>query len=695
MTMRPFLTGLFVLALAACADQAVAPAAVDAGGGSAGTDPFDPAAALTLQAGMPNEVVAGDAAVLRGSGFAPATSDNIVTLDGVPVPVSAVSGTSLTVAIPSGAFACSPARAVTLSVSVRGKSATREVTLRSARPHALAAGGGIVLGEGVRCIELPSAGSRYLVGVVNSSRAAGSVAPFELRGVTTAGAASSVAPLVEGSLAVFSPANGAADVAGRQSSPDGDAGMTKRREKLHHHVLETTRGLRARYGAPGRTAPQAQLSASPGETSATASIGPTSGLQAVGDTATLRIPDINASNACGKYFTVRTRVVYSGQRSIILEDVTSPLAGRIDATYRSIGEEFERVMWPVLTANFGNPLAMDSRLDRNGKIIMLFSPVVNNNFSGIAGFVIGCDFYPRSQAQSSNEGEVFYATVPTSTLGGLGSSQSPEGWRRSMRSTIIHEAKHITSYAERLARNYTLEEGWLEEGTARHSEELYARALASGAWKGNTGYAAIACDVRPFTASCADQPYVMYKHFSGLADYMAANGTLTPLGQTGSGDYNYYASAWSLVRWAADLAPSEAAFFQALTRGPSSGVASLETAAARPWAEIVADWTMSLALDDFTGFSPARDQRVATWNLQDVFAGMHRDFPASYPRPHPLAAHAATFGSFTVQGAALRGGSASLVDVTGTWAGPQVLELRLPGGGVPSAALRLAVTRVR
>ena len=81
--------------------------------------------------------------------------------------------------------------------------------------------------------------------------------------------------------------------------------------------------------------------------------------------------------------------------------------------------------------------------------------------------------------------------------------------------------------------------------------------------------------------------------------------------------------------------------------------------------------------------------------LQDVFAGMHKDFPSTYPRANPLAAYAAAFGGFAVQGSALRGGSASLVDLTGSWAGPQVLELRLPGGGVPSNALRLAVTKVK
>jgi hypothetical protein len=684
-----------VVTLAACTDHPAGPVASDAGTGAAGSDPFDPSAALTLATSDPSEIVVGDATPLRGTGFSPVLTENVVTLAGVPLTVSAVTGTSLTVAASPSGFACQPARTATLTVTVRGKTVARDVTVRAARPFAMTPGAGVVLGEGVRCIELPSAGSRYVVGVVNASRVAGATAPFELRGATTTSAALAAAPVPTGLLASATPSPVLADRATPQALLDEDEEVGRRRARLHQRVLETSRSLRARYGAPGRAPVQAQYSLSPDGTPASTAVGPTAGLQAPGDTATLRIPDINASNACGKYFSVRTRVVYSGARAILLEDVSAPLAGRMDETYRSIGEEFERVMWPVLTANFGNPLAMDSRLDRNGRIVMLFSPVVNNNFAGIAGFVIGCDFYPRTQAQSSNEGEVFYAIVPTSLFGGLGTAQSPEGWRRSMRSTIIHEAKHITSFAERMARGHGLEEGWLEEGTARHSEELYARALAGGAWKANTGYEAIACDVRPSSSSCADQPYVMYKHFTGLADYMASNGALTPLGQTSTSDYNYYASAWSLVRWATDVAPAEGAFLQALTRGPAIGVANLEGLTGRPWAEMVADWSMSLALDDFTGFVPARDHRIATWNLQSVFAGMNKDFPTSYPRPHPLAAHAATFGSFAVQGSALRGGSASMVDLTGAWAGPQVLELRLPGGGVPSSQLRLAVTRVR
>lgn len=697
MTTRTFMPAVLLLALAACGDKAVAPAADVDAGGATGAPPATPSGQLTLAAGAPDEMIAGGHVTIGGTGFSPSAGENVVALDGVPLPVVSASASALVVALSTSQFACRPARAVTLSVSARGQAATRSVTLRSARPHALAPGAAVVLGEDVRCVELPTAAGRYLVSVLNTGRTVASVAPFELVGSTAGSSVAASTAMASAAATPPSPVWSAdRSVAAGGATPDEQA--ARRREKLHHHVLETSRGLRARLGRPGRRPGMApSMSASPSSSGETvlASAGPTSGLSFPGDTATLRVPDINGSNACSKYFSVRTRVVYSGARAVILEDLDAPLAGRMDATYRAVGEEFDSVMWPVLTTNFGNPLAMDAQLDRNGKILMLFSPVVNNKFSGIAGFVIGCDFYSRAQAPSSNEGEIFYATVPTTLSGSTTSSASPDGWRRTMRSTIIHEAKHITAYAERLSRGHGIEEAWLEEGTARHSEELYARARSGGAWKANAGYAAIACDVRPTVSSCADHPYVMYRHFTGLAGYLAANGTLSPLGKTSTNDYNYYASAWALVRWAADLAPGEAAFLQSLTRGPRLGVSNLEEATGRTWADMLADWTMSLALDDHAGFNPVRAQRIASWNLQDVFAGMHKDFPSSYPNPHPLAAHAATFGGFSVQNPVLRGGSGAVVDLAGSWAGPQVLELRLPGGGAPSATLRLAVTRVQ
>ncbi|MFL5581526.1 MAG: hypothetical protein ACJ8AO_14245, partial [Gemmatimonadaceae bacterium] len=189
--------------------------------------------------------------------------------------------------------------------------------------------------------------------------------------------------------------------------------------------------------------------------------------------------DDPGGNLCStvNFLSIGARTVYVGTRSIVLEDTLSPLAGQMDTAYVRLAQEFDNTMFPILEQYFGNPLAMDADLDNNGRVVMVFSPAINN-FGDIAGFVLNCDFFPRSEAGVSNEGEFFYALVPDSLGGGI------RDWDRGIRATLIHEVKHVTSNAERFARNApTLEERWLEEGTAVHSEEIWARTQFGNTWK--------------------------------------------------------------------------------------------------------------------------------------------------------------------------------------------------------------------
>lgn len=547
-------------------------------------------------------------------------------------------------------------------------------------------GESVILPAGKNCIELTTPGTRFMVGVVHTGRTASSTAAYRLTGSVRGASAS---PDV-GMLADVAPVN-TRQLGSRLR--DGDPAV-RLRDDAHARLLDMNRSILSRYGAASRGG---EVALGPGTTVAAA---PTSGLRVTGDTATLRIPDIDAANACTKFFEVKARVAYASQRAIILEDMAAPLANQMNDTYRAIGDEFDTVMWPLLTEYFGDPTRLDATLDANGRIVMLFSPVINTNFENIAGFVIGCDFYTRAEAPSSNEAEVFYAMVPTSLSGSTNASESRDGWLRTMRSTLIHEAKHIVSFAERIAANVQPEDSWIEEGTARHAEELYARSLSGATWKGNEGYGPLYCEVRAHDASrfpeCVGRPYVMYKHFDGLYDALTANGTRTPLGKADPDDFSFYASAWALIRWAADQAPDEKAFFKGLIRGPRSGIANIEAATGRTWEEIVPDWTMAYALDDYPGFTPKRAQYVASWNVRAVYAGINRDFPEFYA-PYPTKPNRHAFGTFAVQDGSVRAGASALTELSGSWAGPQVLEIEAAAGGALPATspLRLVVTRVQ
>ena len=92
---------------------------------------------------------------------------------------------------------------------------------------------------------------------------------------------------------------------------------------------------------------------------------------------------------------------------------------------------------------------------------------MNGQTNRILGFVTICDFFERTFAScaSSNEGEVFYAMIPDPAAGWTITT-----WRRAMRGTLIHEAKHVASYAWRYFLEGDvafLEETWLEEATAQ------------------------------------------------------------------------------------------------------------------------------------------------------------------------------------------------------------------------------------
>jgi hypothetical protein len=402
-------------------------------------------------------------------------------------------------------------------------------------------------------------------------------------------------------------------------------------------------------------------------------------------------------NDCNSYSrTIGARAVYVGARVDILEDTAAPLAGAMDAEYRALGQTFDTLMFGILESTFGNPLAWNANLDADGKLVIVASERVNDR--GVRGYATSCDFYPPSVARASNFGEVVYIAVPT----GLTSSEwflSLEGWRRGIEATVIHEAKHVTSYAERFLRGSSwLEQRWLEEGSARVAEELLARAYHGLPPRGNTNFAAsLGCELSPEPgAGCRSDRQIMETHFAGLRQYLSATETRSPLGFT-TGDYSFYASTWSILRWAADhYFASDAALLKPLVQeGTLTGVANLEARLGRPWAEIVADWTLALALDDLPGFAPRRAQHaLPSWNLRDVFAGLHLHDPEWFPTPYPHARRPLTYGAFAVTVPTLRAGSMSTFELSGTPAGPQLLELLAADGGAPASELRIAIVRL-
>lgn len=686
-----------------------AQATVDGAGSALFTADAEPMAAPVIASIQPAVLRPGITATITGGGFAGNPADNIVTVAGLPVTVTAASPTQLTIALPSaGLLPCQPTRPVPVVVTVAGVSGSLDHPLEVATRRSLGPGESLLITDAdeARCNELPSGGGRYVIAVFNRSTVLNSTSAFRLRGASAGTAAADYTPAIADldpaapDLAALGAAS-ARQAASRllASGPHEDLRRALReRAAAHERMLAQNLDLLRRLG-PRRAAARDAAGVAATMSSAAAPVAVPA--PDVGDTLRFWIPNLDGQSLCSNRIQVVGRVVYSGTRAVVFEDVNAPLATRIDSFYVKLGQEYDNTTHSVITQYFGDPLVLDPSTDNNGRLYMLFSKVVNDFDGDVFAFVHGGDLLPRSQCAESNVAEVFYASLPTTLDGGNPFQPSnARGWYRFTRGVLAHEVKHIASFAERIARNATaFEDQWLEEALGRMAEELFARSVFGHAWKGNTTFAqGLGCVADVNNPACGDSPWGVLPAMLDLWDYLDEIETRTPLGAPpGSNDGSFYGSGWGFVRWAVDhYATDEAAFLRALTQERSlAGVANLGARTGRPFAEMLADYMIALATDDRPGFSPARAQlRMPSWNLPDVFEGISETF-TGFPRPHPLEPRAITFGNFDVSVSSLRAGTASIFELSGTQAGPQTIELASASGGAVPSTLGLHIVRIQ
>jgi len=624
----------------------------------------------------PDTLVPGGVITVTGRYFALASDLVELTVAGVKLPVTKVSETSLQAVLPpASAFACAPTAAQAVRVTIAGNIGQRLAPMRVANRVTLAVGesANLLTIEQARCTELvePTVAQRakYVLAVLNTSVTAATFSGFELRATGGGRLADQTA------TASLEPVNAASAA---RSSARTFPGMQQvlDAERAHGGFLDQQRQLVSLYGSPAEAWSRSRKG--PGNTAA-ARVAPS-----VGDTVLMKA--IYSSCSVGR--EVRARVVFVGSKSLIMEDVLSPRAGQVDAQYRTMGQEFDAVQYPLLRANIGDPLAMDATLGGDGRVTMLFTRYVNDSLPGIQGYATACNFYPKATFAPSNQDEVFYARVP-------GATEDANSWRRAMRSTVLHETKHLASFAERLSRNVPFEESWLEESTARIAEELYSRTFSGGGgWRANSGYVnSVGCEI----TQCDDRPLMMWKHFSVLHQFFRGVDTLTPIGAAASGDFTFYASGWSLVRWAADqYATTESGWLRDLVRGGSQiGLAGLSARTGRPIDEMLAHWSLANAVDDQAAFKAQRPElSFPSWNMPDIMSGLAKADPTRFGDVTPLRIRAFSFGSVALPVAKLRAFSSSYFSFEGMQSGSQVFELRGENGGALPGSLRVAVVRV-
>jgi hypothetical protein len=654
----------------------------------------------------------GATATIVGSGFGATVGSNSVTVAGTPATVTAASPTQLTVTLPTAGFTCNPTSSQQVVVSTGGDLGTFATPVQVATQLSLTAGQSMYLtGSALRCNELAATGGRYFIAVVNGSTAAGSLTAAEVRGAAANAPGSVLAtPITTVRAETKAPSARGASLLTIQDVFNEQAQVRERQE--HKRMMDfnrtSIRGLPSPHDA--WVAERARAS-SAGSSSLTARVSSArAAAAAVGDTVNMRVIRLGntpASCAALPFDVVRARTVYAGSKAIVLEDITAPLNGTMDSYYQAVGQEFDNTQYDMLVQNFGDPLAFDSQLQKTGKVVMLFTKKLND-VGGAPAYVLNCDFFPQSLVPGSNQESVFYAQVPTDPATGYGTSGriaftgTKDMWRHVVRGTIIHEVKHDASFAERFARNaQTFEETWMDEGQAVTAQEIFARSTNSFAARSNVNYRnSVYCDVRPSFPECGSLPFTMFSDFDGLNGYLESVESLSPLLIDRSLDpgETFYGSTWMFLRWGIDnYGASDAAFLKPMVQTATlAGVASFTARTGRPWGEMVADYTLALATNNLPGFTPQRTQlTIPSWNIRDVFAGMNKDFPNSFPKAAPAATRVMSYGTIPVTPMTIRAGSAAILDLGGMQSAKQMIEVRGSGGGNPAPTISVQIVRVQ
>ncbi len=207
--------------------------------------------------------------------------------------------------------------------------------------------------------------------------------------------------------------------------------------------------------------------------------------------------------------------------AIYESDSNSPAVGQAEVDqllnyYRDHGEQ-------VVQAYFGGV----TDIDGDGRINVLISP---NVMTGTAAFVWSGDFFTTAQCADSNAGETVYFNPSVITAMAGGNYQAL--------STMVHEAKHVSSLYNRIASHSTppFHPGFIEEGSAEIAGEMSSRVAWAAA-----GGPAVGAQVtgNAFQGGVTPDNYGIFLRLARMVFYMSSqpNGVTASLTSRQGGIY--------------------------------------------------------------------------------------------------------------------------------------------------------------
>ncbi len=581
---------------------------------------------------LPGENVApGDTVVLEGRNFIPEVDQVVVTFDGIRGRALSGDETSLRVRVPS----CLPSGSVEVVVALGElKSDPGTMSVAGEGPAAeLDPGQAVTVDDpdALSCLRLPRSGTARYLAAVTSTSALGA-ASFDYHLVLRVGG---------GSLAVGEDA-GVASIAWPGGSPTGtlQGAWDARVRRMERRAVEET--------LPGARRPRVA--------------GP-SRVPAVGDER-----QFSVLNGSGGFDEVNAVARYVGERSVIYVDRRAPEPGFDSTDLAFLAGEFDDPIHPTVTGVYGE----ESDLDGNGRVVVLFTPTVNEltepggDGGFVGGFFYGVDLL--KDREGSNGGEVFYALVPDSA----GEFGDPRGKSRVMATVpaiLAHEFQHMVHFNQRVLRlgASSTDALWLSEALATSAEDLVADAYQR---RGDD-----------------DRSWIFREgNYIRAVRFLEDPGGVSLVVSAGSGTLKERGAGWLFLRYLRGRTGGDDVL-GGLTRSTATGVANVEARTGLSWSALVLDWSSALYLDG-TG-APVPDVLLfRNFDLREEISRVNGGFPLQPP----------------VRG----GGDADLVRTVRASAVDHVLleprasgglavNLAGPGGGPlePTAGLRLRLVRIR
>ena len=335
----------------------------------------------------------------------------------------------------------------------------------------------------------------------------------------------------------------------------------------------------------------------------------------------------NANDPCSNPINVAARVAAISNNAYILADTANPTGGFTDDEYAAFATTFDTLVNPLDVQNFGQP----TDIDKNGKIVILFTKEVNKLTERGAVGVVGGLFFERDlfpiqdNAQlglkgcaTSNVGEMFYLLVPDPN-GVFSDKRSKADVLNLTPGTLAHEYQHLINAARRLYVNLAndFEEVWLNEGLSHIAEELLYYRVSGLAPRQNINTTTLRNGGQ--TSIDAFNNYQganigRFEEFLGKPSQTSVYGNNDELETRGA--------TWNLLRYLADHRnATDAQTWQALVNSKLSGQQNLASVFGSDYMTQIRDWATTVFSDDITGVADARFLEQS-WNLRDIFPNL-------------------------------------------------------------------------